>query len=170
MDAIVLEPGLRTWLEQDAQQEGRDVDDLINEAVARYLRERQQTKLDREIAAYQAMHEELLREHAGEWVAIHRRTLTGLSALVDTGADVTIVPTRFIEPLDLQADNRKILRSPWGERRPVNVYLLDVGIGAIRLPLMEIVADDRDNEVIMGRNVLNRLRLVLDGPRQLLEL
>ncbi len=75
MDAIVLEPGLRTWLEQDAQQEGRDVDDLINEAVARYLRERQQAKLDREIAAYQAMHEELLREHAGEWVAIHRRTL-----------------------------------------------------------------------------------------------
>lgn len=75
MDAMVLEPGLRTWLEQDAQQEGRDVDELINEAVARYLRERQQTKLDREIAAYQAMHAELLREHAGEWVAIHRRTL-----------------------------------------------------------------------------------------------
>lgn len=95
---------------------------------------------------------------------------TVLSALVDTGADVTIVPTRFVEPLDLQADNRKILRSPWGERRPVNVYLLDVGIGDIRLPLMEIVADDRGNEVILGRNVLNRLRLVLDGPRQLLEL
>lgn len=75
MDAIVLEPGLRTWLEQDAQQEGQDVDDLINEAVARYLRERQQAKLDREIAAYQTMHEELLREHAGEWVAIHRQTL-----------------------------------------------------------------------------------------------
>lgn len=75
MDAIVLEPDLRTWLEQDAQQEGRDVDDLINEAVARYLRERQQAKLDREITAYQTMHEELLREHAGEWVAIHRQTM-----------------------------------------------------------------------------------------------
>ncbi len=95
---------------------------------------------------------------------------TELSALVDTGADVTIMPARLIEPLDIQADNRKILRSPWGERRPVNVYLLDVGIGDIRLPLMEIVADDRGNEVILGRNVLNRLKMVLDGPRQLLEL
>ncbi len=75
MDAIVLEPDLRAWIEQDARQDARDVNELVNEAVAHYLRERQQAKLDREIAAYEAMHTELLRDHAGEWVAIHRQTL-----------------------------------------------------------------------------------------------
>jgi predicted aspartyl protease len=93
-----------------------------------------------------------------------------LNALVDTGADATIVPVRHIEPLGLQVDNRKVLRSPWGERRLVNVYLLDVGIDDIRLPLIEIVADDRGSEVILGRSVLNRLVMVLDGPKQILEL
>lgn len=58
MDAIVLEPSLRMTLEQDAAHEARSVNDLINEAVAHYLRERQQAKIDREIAAYEA------RKHA----------------------------------------------------------------------------------------------------------
>ena len=75
MDAIVPEPNLRAGLEQDARQDARDVNDLINEAVARYLRERQQAKLDQEIAAYEAMHPQLALDYLGEWVAIHRQEL-----------------------------------------------------------------------------------------------
>ena len=62
-------------LEQDAAQEARSVNDLINEAVAHYLRERQQAKIDREIAAYEAMHMELITDHPGEWVALHEEEL-----------------------------------------------------------------------------------------------
>jgi predicted aspartyl protease len=93
-----------------------------------------------------------------------------LRALVDTGADATIVPFRYIRPFGLQVDNRKYLRSQFGERVKVDVYLLDVGIADIRLPLMEIIADEIGNEILVGRNVLNRLMMVLDGPRQILEL
>jgi hypothetical protein len=75
MDTIVLEPNLRAWLELDAEQDTRSINDMINEAVAQYLRERQQVKLDREIAAYEAMHPQLVHDHAGEWVAIHRQEL-----------------------------------------------------------------------------------------------
>lgn len=93
-----------------------------------------------------------------------------LSALVDTGADAVIVPAEYVEMLGVQIDNRKVLRSPWGERRWANVYLLDVGIGDLRLPLIEIVADDHGAEVILGRSVLNRLVVVLNGPEQTLEI
>ena len=75
MDAIVLEPTLRSRLEQDAAQEVRSVNDLVNEAVAQYLRQRQQAKIDREIATYEDMHAQLLRDHLGEWVAIHDQQL-----------------------------------------------------------------------------------------------
>lgn len=93
-----------------------------------------------------------------------------LTVLVDTGADATIIPLRYIEPFGAQIDNRKYLRSQWGERRIVDVYLLDVQVGDLRLPLIEIVADERGTEAILGRSVLNRLTMVLDGPQQVLEI
>lgn len=91
-------------------------------------------------------------------------------ALVDTGADATIVPAQYVEPLGVQIDNRKLLRSPWGGRQVVDVYLLDIEIADQRLPLIEIVADEQGEEAILGRNVLNRLFMVLNGPKLMLEI
>ena len=92
-----------------------------------------------------------------------------LSAFVDSVADATIVPLRQIRLLQTQADDRKYLRSQWGERRTVDIYFVDVGIGDVRLPLVEIVADEMGDEVILGRNVLNQLRVLLDGPRGIVD-
>jgi len=75
MDTIVLRTDLRETLEKDAEQEARSVNDLVNEAVERYLRERQQVKLDQEILAYEAMHAELRQKYLGQWVAVHEQKL-----------------------------------------------------------------------------------------------
>ncbi|OGO43459.1 MAG: hypothetical protein A2Z04_06405 [Chloroflexi bacterium RBG_16_57_9] len=93
-----------------------------------------------------------------------------LPAFVDTGADVSVVPIKYVEPLGVQVDNRKYLRSQWGERRKVNTYLLDIGIGVLRLPMVEIIGDERGKEVILGRNVLNKLVVTLNGPQHVLEI
>lgn len=93
-----------------------------------------------------------------------------LQAFVDSGADATIIPAHYIQPLGLQVDDRKYLRTPWGDRRVVNIYYLDVGIGEVRLPFIEVVADDEGNEIILGRSVLNKLRVFLDGPAQRIEI
>jgi len=50
------------------------------------------------------------------------------------------------------------------------VYKVDIFFDTTRLPNMEVVGDDWSNEIIIGRNVLNRLRLLLDGPQQVTEL
>ena len=47
------------------------------------------------------------------------------------------------------------------------VFAVDVSIGSLRLPAIEVVGDERGNEIVLGRNVLNKLRLLLDGPAQL---
>ncbi len=91
-------------------------------------------------------------------------------ALVDTGADATIIPAEYLVPLEIQADNRKYLRSQWGESRIVDTYLLDVGIGDMRFPFIEIVADALGDEPIIGRDLLNKLTLQLNGRKQTLQI
>ena len=106
------------------------------------------------------------------WLGIPDESLKlgPLQALVDTGSDATILPYRLIRPLRLQIDDRKFLRSPWGARHRVDIFLLDIDIAGGRLPVAEVVADTQGDEVIVGRNVLNMLRVILDGPKRLLEI
>lgn len=46
------------------------------------------------------------------------------------------------------------------------MFAVDMGINDLRLPAIEVVGDELGSEIIVGRNVLNRLRLLLDGPRR----
>ena len=92
-----------------------------------------------------------------------------LRALVDTGADACVVPFAHLAPLRLPLASQRYLRGYAGDRRTVDVYLLDVGIGRLRLPGIETLADELGDEMIVGRNVLNKLTMILDGPRQTLE-
>lgn len=93
-----------------------------------------------------------------------------LLAFVDTGADVTIVPTRYLVELDAPIDNHKYARSQWGERRMVDIYVLDIGIGDSRILSVETIGDASGEEIVLGRDVLNKLILTLNGPNQFLEL
>lgn len=90
------------------------------------------------------------------------------SALIDTGADGTFVPTSLLEPLGVPVAYMTDVRSHLGERvLRVPVHKIDlIFFGSIRLPGIEVVSDDWGDQIIIGRNVLNRLRLRLDGPGQ----
>jgi predicted aspartyl protease len=93
-----------------------------------------------------------------------------LAALVDTGADLCIIPSHYLAPLNLVADDEGYLRPSGGARRRVQIFTVDLGIGRTRLPAVEVAADEVEVEPVLGRNVLNKLLLVLDGPHELLEI
>ncbi len=46
----------------------------------------------------------------------------------------------------------------------MNLFLVDVRIGESVLPHVQVVGDEVGDEVILGRDVLNKLKLLLDGP------
>ncbi|MCI0576612.1 MAG: DUF5678 domain-containing protein [Chloroflexi bacterium] len=75
MDTVKLKPDLHERLAQDAVQEARTVDDLVNEAVEHYLLERQRAKIERETAAFEALYPQLREQFLGEWVAFHNQKL-----------------------------------------------------------------------------------------------
>lgn len=87
-----------------------------------------------------------------------------LSGLVDTGADTTLVPAEQLRAIKAEEIYRARLRSHWGESRTVTVHLIDMEIAGLNLPGIEVIADDLTEDVLLGRNVLNRLVLLLDGP------
>lgn len=93
-----------------------------------------------------------------------------MPAVVDTGADGTLVPTSVLSKFEAAESDRIWIRSQWGEYRSALTYVLDLHIGSLRLPAIQIVADDRGNEIILGRDVLNKLRVLLDGPAQTTEI
>ncbi len=88
------------------------------------------------------------------------------TALGDSGADATLVPIRYLERIYAPPTVEMVARSQWGERRRVMLYLVDVRIGDLTLPGVEVIGDELNDEVVLGRDVLNRLHVALDGPRK----
>ncbi len=93
-----------------------------------------------------------------------------LAALIDTGADGTLVPSKHLRLLESAETDQVWIRSQWGEHRLALGYMVDLHIGALRLPAVHVVRDDRGKEIIIGRDVLNKLRLLLDGPAETTEI
>ena len=94
------------------------------------------------------------------------RTTDSLIALVDTGADATIVPRRYLVEVGAQETAPGWLRGITGERRPVALYFVDIRLDRITFPGVRVVADDLAAEILLGRDILNKLPLFLDGPQQ----
>ncbi len=86
------------------------------------------------------------------------------NAMIDTGSDATFVPLNLLQDINAFAYRDARTRSHWGEFRIVEQYLVDVIVGDLALLGILVVADDRNDEIILGRDVLNKLRFELDGP------
>ena len=86
-------------------------------------------------------------------------------ALLDSGADTTLIPTRPLEQVGAAESEQVRIRSHFGEYQEAQLYLVSIQINGLFLPGLYVVGDDVGNEIILGRNILNKLPLFLDGPK-----
>ena len=103
-----------------AEQEDKEIEDLVSEALRQYLWEAKERKIDREMEAYRAMHAELKQRFLGEYVAIHN------GELVDHDADRRALSRRvrqkyenvavLITPVEEEPERELLLQSPRFER------------------------------------------------------
>ena len=84
-----------------------------------------------------------------------------LPMLVDTGADCTLVPAPIIRQLGLPQIDVISLSGVGGPRSRAAVHAASVELGGVRV-LARVVAFAE--EAILGRDVLNRAVVTLDGP------
>ena len=92
-----------------------------------------------------------------------------LEGKLDTGADISAVPERFIAELDLPPVRTVRAAGFLGELQEVIAYRIDIEIGTIAFQRIEALSTRRPY-VILGRNVLRRLVVRLDGPGETLEI
>jgi hypothetical protein len=90
-----------------------------------------------------------------------------LEAVLDTGADISLVPVTLLEQLAAPEQDEVRLRSHWGDYTIFTTYLISIQLGSEILPGIEVVGDlSSQREVLLGRDVLNKLLLLIDGPQQ----
>jgi predicted aspartyl protease len=97
-------------------------------------------------------------------------TVGPLSALVDTGADGTLVPKHLREDMGAIPIGRGLLRWLWDESRHVQIYLVRLEIGPHVLRGVHVAGIPNSKDFILGRNVLNHFVFTVDGPAGVIEI
>ena len=92
-----------------------------------------------------------------------------IEAIIDTGADGTLLPRDILKHAGAPYIDRVHLVSITGERRPVDLYVVTLYLGERRVHGVQTVALPAGATAILGRDVLNQLRLHLDGLAGVIE-
>lgn len=88
---------------------------------------------------------------------------------LDTGADLSAVPERCIVELDVPPVRTVRAAGFMGEMQEVIVYRVDLEIGDMVFPRVEALSTRRPY-AILGRNILKRLVIRIDGPGEKLDI
>lgn len=91
-------------------------------------------------------------------------------ALVDSGADASMIPIHILETIDATYITTKAMRGIMGPANPVDMYLVTIEIGEAIVPMVEVIALQQGAEAIVGRDVLNHLVVTLNGLANMLEI
>lgn len=90
-----------------------------------------------------------------------------LTALVDTGADLSVVPASLAIELHLPPVSQIEVQGAGGLRSQATVYAAEVETDKGRL-LAEVIG--LGEQVLVGRDVLNRWDVTLHGPERVMEI
>lgn len=104
---------------------------------------------------------------------ITKVSTSDLSAFVDTGADGTIVPLPLLQQAGFRPNRQRRQFYTAQTGRPPEVvigYSVSLHMGSFQVKDVDIYASRTVNEIILGRDLLNRMVFTYDGPQRLLEI
>lgn len=93
-----------------------------------------------------------------------------VSALVDSGADATLIPVNILREVDARKIDSRWARNISGVRYQVAMYAVDLAIGSFAFPDTEVIANIQTDEIVLGRDVLNQLIVTLNGLASVVEI
>lgn len=100
---------------------------------------------------------------------ISRQRTSYQHAILDTGSDITVVPGNLIYFLEVKSFRQQQVLGLWGGKAMVDLYYVNFEIDGSLFTRIEVIGSDAESEILIGRNLSNQLRLLLDGPAQTVE-
>ncbi|MBS7637977.1 retroviral-like aspartic protease family protein [Candidatus Bathyarchaeota archaeon] len=85
-------------------------------------------------------------------------------ARLDSGADMTVVPQHAINELRLIPASRISVKSFDGRAVWRYTYYVNLSFQDFEFRMVEVIASKRE-DMLLGRDILNRLKAILDGKR-----
>lgn len=86
------------------------------------------------------------------------------TAILDTGADATLIPVNLLEDVAAKVVDTGYLVGISGGRLPVEIFLVTVFVADVKVRGVRAAAIEANSAPIIGRNVLNQLNVLLNGP------
>lgn len=93
-----------------------------------------------------------------------------LTILIDTGSDITLLPDDMLRLLDASYVGHARIRGLFGGSRTAKTYMVQVVVGPHTIQVVEVGGVFSNDEVVLGRNVLNQLDVTLRGLAGVVEI
>lgn len=100
----------------------------------------------------------------------HQNRTAEVIALIDSGADATILPINILQLIRARRGDTGHMRGVTGVRKRVGIYTVTSQIDTHITHTVHAVAADVGTEAILGRDVLNHHVVILDGPAGVTEI
>ncbi len=85
------------------------------------------------------------------------------SALVDSGADATMIPIAYLKQVRAVKRQHVFIRTVAGKRAGANLYTISLQFAHYSRMQIDVVGNQETDEAIIGRDILNHLVVTLDG-------
>lgn len=91
-------------------------------------------------------------------------------AQIDSAADRSVIPGNLIDDLGLAGVREILIEGLGGQVHRMQTFVVLLQIRDFPPVAVEVVAHASERFVLLGRDVLNQFRVVLDGPKKVLEI
>jgi len=91
-------------------------------------------------------------------------------AQLDTAADLTVIPSRLADELHLDQLSELSILGVGAHLTTLPTFLVQIQIRDLPSRVVEVLATPDEPYVLLGRDILNQFRIMLDGPNLVLEI
>ena len=87
-----------------------------------------------------------------------------MAAQIDSAADISVIPWGVVDELQLVQFGEQVVGGFGGYTLEMPTFLIRIGLRGQPLNPLKVLASREESFVLLGRDILNRFHLVLDGP------